>query len=319
MGATRKWFALLAALTWLSGCSMREPGAATVPPRVADRASASTAADVPVCSIVLGGSLCTSVPRFAGSQVVDGVGDEFCEVPATVLSTRSGVPFPQTAQPTVDDALTVRVAWDDSGLHAHFHVDDPVLVRDFRLDSSWAGPDYVELDIGGTFPLTGFYDGETNDAGFMNVYFNPESTLTPIKGFTGPVPAQATAGFAFLQGTNYGIERAPLPDIARWAYRTVAGGYEFELYLPWALLGRQTAPAPGTTIALDLGLGTNDDPAYWSWWPTTDQVVPAGLAGQVFLAIQPLPAGATTSCRPLTTDRANPWCDDRTWCQPTLE
>jgi hypothetical protein len=280
--------------------------------------TSSSAALAAACPIKTGGSLCASVPKYTGTQVVDGVDDDFCDVTATVFELRKGATFFGQAPPTVLDVMTARVAWDAAGIHAHFHVDDPVLVRDSRSDS-WAGPDYIELDIGGTFPLVGFYDGEQRDRGLMNIFMNPESALTPIKGFTGAVPAQATMGFVFPQGGNYGLERTPLTDLAKWAYRTVAGGYEFELFLPWALLGRATPPASGTTIALDLGFGTNNDPNYWSFWPSAPQLGTPGTSGQTFLAIRPLPSGTTTSCAPLQPTNALPWCDDRTWCQPTLE
>ena len=314
---TAAWVLLLGA--GAAGCSVNEHalGEASLPSR--NQTTGAAALSAAPCPIRTGGSLCTSVPRYTGVQAVDGVGDDFCDVTATVFALRNGVaPFGQQA-PAVPDVLTARLAWDSAGIHAHFHAEDPVLVRDFRLSSSWAGPDYIELDIGGTFPLTGFYDGEQRDRGFLNVFMNPESTLTPIKGFTGAVPAQATMGFVFPQGSSYGLERIPLTDIAKWAYRTVAGGYEFELLLPWALLGRSAAPAPGTVISLDLGFGTNNDPDYWKFWPASPQVTTPGTAGQSFLAIRPLPSGTSTSCAPHQPGNAFPWCDDRTWCQPTLE
>jgi len=320
---TFAWIGVVVAAT--AGCSVHEhalddgstPSCNQTPGASALSATPRQAA----CPIKTGGSLCDSVPRYTGTQVVDGVDDDFCDVTATVFELRKGaIPFRQQP-PIVLDVLTARVAWDGTGIHAHFHADDPVLVRDFRLSSSWAGPDRIELDIGGTFPLTGFYDAkEQRDRGFLNVFMNPESTLTPIKGFTGPVPAQVQMGYASPQGSgNYNLERAPLTDIAKWAYRTVAGGYEFELFLPWVLLGRSAAPAPGTIIAVDLGLGTENDPDYWTFWPSSPQIGKAGTAGQSFLAIKPLPPGVGTSCAPLQPADALPWCDNRTWCQPTLE
>src|SRR5262249_20353206 len=132
----------------------------------------------------------------------------------------------------------------------------------------------------------------------------------------GPIPAQAFIGFLAQQDMSYRSERAPLPDNAKWAYRTVSEGYEFELFLPWNLLGRSSAPTSGTAIALNLGLGTSNDPNYWAWWPTLNVSGGSGmLRGQAFLAINS--PGGTTSCRP--NNDANPWCDDRTWCRPSLE
>lgn len=326
-GANALTFAAILVVASL-GCSVHEhPLAAagvdascTPAPAANAGIGVHTSAQTAGCATVkTGGALCDSVPKFTGPQVVDGVGDEFCDVPATVFELPKGVPFPQTPPPLTRDVLTARVAWDADGIHAHFHADDPVLVRDYRYDGQW-GPDYIELAIGGTYPLTGFYDGMQNDAGFINLFLSPSSALTPIKGFTGAVPPQVTLMLIGDRGDNYNVMPAGVPDIVKWAYRTVAGGYEFELFIPWKLLGRVTAPAAGATVSLDLGFGTNDDPKYWSFWPTTPQTGAPNLSGQSFLAIKPLPANVTrSSCYPQTVDRANPWCDDRTWCQPTLE
>jgi hypothetical protein len=300
----------------VTSCQPTTTGATSQPqavPTSTPGAGVAHATDAASCSVKTGGSLCTSVPKFAGAQVLDAIADEFCDVPATVFELRRGVTFFHQPPPTVPDVMTARIAWDNDGIHAHFHVDDPLLVRDFRYSSA-AGPDYVELDIGGAAPLSGYYDGETYDVGLMNVFLSPESTLTPIKGFTGPVPAQAAMGFYSQQ---HAVERNPLTDTAKWAYRTVSGGYEFELFLRWNLLGRSSPPASGTAIALDLGFGTQNNPNYWAWWPSVEETGSAMYAGQTFLAVNS--PGATTTCVSSTADNANPWCDDRTWCHPTLE
>ena len=320
-------FAAAATMTLFLGCSVHEHtlagagsdascGAAAATANPGARKGAQTAA---CTAIKTGGALCSSVPKFTGPQVLDGVGDEFCDVPATIFELPKGVPFPQTPTPLVRDVLTARVAWDSDGIHAHFHADDPVLVRDYRYDAAW-GPDYVELAIGGSYPLAGFYDGMQSDAGFINLFLSPSSTLTPIKGFTGAVPPQANIMLVGNRGDNYNVMNLTPPDIVKWTYRNVSGGYEFEVFIPWKLLGRTTAPQSGDMISVDLGFGVNDDPNYWSFWPSTPQIVPPNVSGQSFLAIKPLPASVTrSSCYPQTVDRANPWCDDRTWCQPTLE
>ncbi|MFI5299404.1 MAG: hypothetical protein ACHREM_15030 [Polyangiales bacterium] len=39
------------------------------------------------CALPLGGDFCTSIPRFtAAAQVLDGIPDEFCDIPATTLN-----------------------------------------------------------------------------------------------------------------------------------------------------------------------------------------------------------------------------------------
>ena len=78
--------------------------------------------------------------------------------------------------------------------------------------------------------------------------------------------------------------------------RAVSGGYEVELRLPWTELGGQ--PAPGDSMAFDVGIDVSDD-----------ETMPRRV--QSFLYYQA--PTATTTCTSSTT--AEPSCDDRTWCE----
>src|SRR5258708_38992163 len=77
---------------------------------------------------------------------------------------------------------------------------------------------------------------------FMN-YQGRQTTCVP-----SPCTSQPKALLSFLQ---------PLVGPAQWAYQAVPGGYEYELLMPWAVLGRSTPPPPGTVVAADLGLVAN--------------------------------------------------------------
>ena len=262
------------------------------------------------CPIVPTGALCTSIPRYTGTQVVDGNGDDFCGVPATVLALKNGVTLDGNAPPPVPDVLTARVAWDAAGIHAHFHVDDAEILSG----------DEIAFEIGGDFPLAGYFDGVSTDVGLLSIGMGVGTTGT-VHGFTATIPPSVSMGFQGRQITcvpspctstpkalvSYG---QPLVGPAQWAYRTVSGGYEFELLLPWSVLGRSTPPAPGTVVAADLALYATSSRLSTSSW----------------LAIKPLPSGASTPCPSSTrlinqtpTTFADPNCDDRGWCAPSLE
>ena len=55
----------------------------------------------PPCAITIGGDLRTSIPRFGlKPQVVDGIGDEFCDVPATRWVATAGAMMDPTPPPS---------------------------------------------------------------------------------------------------------------------------------------------------------------------------------------------------------------------------
>lgn len=279
--------------------------------------------DATSCPTKPGGVVCNSVPKFTGKQVVDGSGDEFCDVPATILVLKKGVvPSSWGAPGPVPDVLTARIAWDALGIHAHLHVDDPVLV--VGADGSGSGPDYIEFDIGGDAPTYGFYDGVSYDDGFMQLLLQPAG---PNPGFKNLGPSTAPKALMRYMGKDSGTGVArpvvfSLQAPAAWASRVVAGGYEFELYFPWSVLGRASAPAAGAQIAVDLGLSTCNDPKAWAAFGTGSNpynvACEAKYQGNSFLAIKPLPSGKTPACGSPESS-AGPYCDDRMWCAPTLE
>lgn len=258
------------------------------------------------CPIKTGGALCSGVPRFTGTQVVDGSGDDFCDVPATVFPIKDGVQLDGNKPPPILDVLFARVAWDGAGIHAHFHVDDAEVMSG----------DAIEFDIGGQFPLAGFFDGVSTDLGLTAIGLVVGGTSTTL-GFPVTFPAVADMTYQGNQTVCVPMPCTspprglvsfgqPLVAPARWAHRIVPGGYEFELFLPWVVLGRTTAPNVGTAIAADFALTARSE----------------RLTARAYLAINPLPNGSSSACQ---TNRigdktfADPSCDDRGWCAPTLQ
>jgi len=147
-----------------------------------------------------------------------------------------------------------RVAWDAAGIHAHFHVDDAEVMSG----------DAIEFDIGGQFPLAGFFDGVSTDVGLTAIGLVVGGTSTTL-GFPVTFPAVADMTYQGNQTVCVPMPCTspprglvsfgqPLVAPARWAHRMVPGGYEFELFLPWVVLGRTTAPPVGTAIAADFAL-----------------------------------------------------------------
>jgi hypothetical protein len=216
----------------------------------------SDAVDAPPCKPIGGGDLCAEIPKFAAAtQVVDGVGDEFCDVPTTHFDPKKGqLMVPSPAPGWVKTDVRARFAWSASAFHAHVAVvDSNIQVVDdpFTL---YLG-DAVEVYIAGFSTLTGTFDG-IQDAGAMQVVIAPPS---------GAVPARAE----IFQNT---VHVGSLPS-GQWAARRVPGGYEIELRIPWTDLGGAEMRS-GLTIGVDLGLDDKDGPAdrFWSVYeiaPTT--------------------------------------------------
>lgn len=242
------------------------------------------------CAIKTGASLCTSIPKFSGIQVVDGSGSDFCDVPANVFAVKDGV-IPGGAPPKLPNVAKARVAWDGAGIHAHVHVDAPYIRSD----------DAVELDIGGGVAFAGGFNGVTSDAssdlGFVHIEMGVH-TVSTFGDLSSDEPAVAWVTYVKSR-TNYGEYTQPLVDPGKFAYRDVPGGYEVELFLPWVLLNRSVAPSSGTAISIAHGLrAANAQVNTYAWQaiaPTTG----------------PGPCGANAA--------PTPDCDDRTWCNPTLE
>jgi len=222
---------------------------------------------------------CDSIPQFTGTQTVDGNDGDVCSLPSFVLNT--------------DSAQHVRV--DHTGSESRPES------ASVRLGWSSAGLHaFITVTDPAVVPngaLEEIWNGDGIELMFA-------STAQGLTGNTGSDPAThtsiaATPGLAASIQTVGGS--ASSSALASDSYETsvVAPGYTIELLLPWP----GSAPSSGTQIAFDMALNSaDDDPAG----------APDGRDAQAILYLGSV-GGSTCG------DTAEPWCDDRTWCTPTLE
>ena len=228
---------------------------------------------------------CAAMARFtAPTQVVDGVGDEFCNVPAVHYTAANapyreghtgGSPPPTTAPP---EDVTFRAAWSLDAFHLHAHVTDPSIFVSNDDSMFWNG-DEIEVFVAGSLDFTCTYPAGTS-ANAMEVGIVPPSGLTPARAIV------------YLGQGHVAL------DSQYFAARLVSDGYEVELRLPWAGTAKPTMA--GDTMAFYFGLSTQDT---------------VGVGREEYASL-PVPAVAGSTC-PVSPPL--PWCDDRTWCRPTVE
>jgi hypothetical protein len=224
---------------------------------------------------------CTAIPHFEGTQTVDGNDDDVCSLPSFELNTGNAayVRVDHTGSDSRPESASVRLGWSSAGLHAFITVTDPAVVPGGDLDGIWNG-DGIELLFAGS-----------------------ASGLSGNPGSDGArhVSIAATPGLAASIQT---VDANATPSaLASSSYQTSVGGsgYTIELLLPWP----GTAPTSGSTVAFDLALNSADaDPAD----------APDGRDAQAILYLGTVGGGSTCG-----DGGAEPWCDDRTWCTPTLE
>jgi hypothetical protein len=267
-----------------------------------DSSGGETSADVSVdtgpedvdsgpCPITVGNDACTTVPRFPRNvtQVVDGVGDEFCGIPAMEFDV-NGCPtmIPAGELPTLPERVFLRIAWSQRDFHLHVKVVDPNVVVNPADTSLWNG-DAVEIYIAGTSGtgLTGQYNGN-NDGGAIQIVLAP------------PGAGKPTRGQAFF---NYAGRHESTPiDPSSFAGRLTSDGYELELIYTWALIARPRVP--GAKIAFDIAIGAQQN---------------ADAGGrQLQCIISNVFVDGEEACGYRAGTPAQPWCDDRAWCQPEL-
>jgi hypothetical protein len=246
-------------------------------------------ADAGPCPILVGNDACSTVPRFnAARQVVDGVGDEFCDIRAMEFDVNSCPTLLPAEPPDLPERVFLRIAWSQDAFHLHVKVVDPNVVVNPQSGSLWNG-DAVEIYIAGTSGagLTGQYNG-TNDGGAIQIVLGP------------PGSGHGVRGQAFF---NYGGQHTSTqinPD--SYAGRLVADGYELELRLAWVTFAEPRAP--GRRIAFNIAVGAQ-------------QNSDAG-GRELQCIISNVFVDGEEACGYAEGVPAQPWCDDRTWCQPEL-
>jgi hypothetical protein len=224
------------------------------------------------------------IPRFNGTQMVDGNADDFCDVPITTLSLASAALSIGNTAGTPHRA-DIRVAWSETALHVHAAVTDPnVLVQ--APNDSWSG-DSLDVYIAASGNVTGSLS--LDDA--WQVILAPPSTDGSIAASAMRYPA--------IEAISSGFANTLTDD-----------GYAVELLLPWpggAVL------ASGAAVMLNFALNVREQACDGTDLNSCRQYYGAFFAGA---------AGSPSDCDNYTLlsgRSAEPWCDDRTWCPTTLE
>jgi hypothetical protein len=252
-------------------------------------ACAPTNDDSGVACVSSGGNPCTQIPSFDGTQVVDGQGNEFCDIaPMRLDADNAGRVISYNAEPP--EVLTARVAASATGLHVYIEVVDSSVQGVDTVDSTQSigkayQGDSVELMFSASNNVTGLTG---TDASTLHV-------IIPAKG-----PAVSTKA-ANSNGASQGTATA-LPA-AQYAQRLTGTGYAIEARLPWP--GRN-APAIGTNIRFDLALNSAD-----ATFGNVDDM----RDGQLIYHLENV---SNSTCQG-SSDGTVPFCDDRTWCTTTIE
>jgi hypothetical protein len=235
-----------------------------------------------------GGDPCTAIPALSGTQVVDCMPTEFCNVPVLSFDADGGPGLPAVP-------VSVQVAWSDAGLHVFATVTKWPVIPQTDVDSLYAG-DAVEIFVAASSADLQGKQGDdsvhliaappaTNVAGGAAVFFQTN---------------QGKGVYTVTQGTFMGCLN---PD----------AGYSMELQIPWQLPWLADADAPqGPPVA---GQKMGFDFSVDVWPPSLEAQV------QSWEFIGPPPTtGATSECiLQQIPGGVWPFCDDRCWCTPTAE
>lgn len=230
---------------------------------------------------------CDVLRFFPGIPVLDGAGDEFCDVdagmaalpPRTFSLADADRTIPTTVPAGLKQRVEVRAGLSSLGLHVFVHVDDPSVVVDL---GDYTQGDAIEIFFRGNkaLPLNG--DLETDEAQVI-VIIPPTATTT----------ARAAK---WLRG-----KKSASVDGSQFAARRVTGGWEAELHYPWTEILNEATP--GQVMGFDLALDVKDDPT------APKRAVRAIMHEETI-------SGGSPPCETFGFGFAtpDPLCDDRLWC-----
>ena len=228
----------------------------------------------------------SGIPKFGGTQTLDGNGSEMCSLPYFLLNAQNAAKVLNYNNVPVSqfESATVRIAWDSAGFHAFVEVQDSSVQTVNMADASQAIAksylgDSIELYLSSNNNVTGLTSRDSN-------------TLHLIIPANGPAVSVKDTGSA---GTP-----TALPT-SQYAQATTSTGYAIEVLVPWP----GGTPSSGSAIRFDMNINSADNS-----FSSVDQM----RDGQLVYTIGAV-SGATT-CQ--TADGTVPWCDDRTWCQANV-
>lgn len=233
------------------------------------------------------GDPCVEIPKFDGTQTVDGLGDDFCGVPSAILDGTHNQGF-KDFHTRATEVATFQVAWSSDGLHVFVDVQDKSVQTVQMADSTQAltktyQGDSIELLFSSSNAVTGLTGTDTNT---LHVQI-------PASGAAVSVKTSNVSGAS--QGTSMAL------PAAQYAQKITPTGYAIEALLPWP----GAKPNTGTTIRFDLTLNGAD---------TNFSNVDDMRDGSLFYHLGTV---ANSTCQ--SNDGTVPYCDDRTWCATPLK
>lgn len=235
--------------------------------------------DGPMSQCATGGSPCSALAHFTGTQVLDGKDDEFCAIPSFELTFPSAAKVNEYngAGGPYRERAVARVGWDATGIHAFIRVYDSTFTPAQAADSLWNG-DGVELMFSSSKDVTGL---TSSDANTLHVMISPPNAAS-VKDYSS-------------SGTP-----TPLPA-ANFVTGSDTTGYWVELNLPWP----GPAPTASAQIKFDMQLNAADGVSKNG----DGQIRDAQAVYYQAAAPASSPCGSTVY----------PFCDDRVWCTTTLQ
>lgn len=229
--------------------------------------------DAPACTNTQF-QLCSTVPAAPPgfAQVVDGLDNEFCQVPAHIFHPLQGsfqtcgtdADFVDTADATV----TTRMVWSSSGIHLFIHAQkDPSIP--------------IVTDP------TQLYKGDAVEFLFANRAAPTGNLATDQAVQLIIAPPLPDGGSGYLSSIE--------PFTSPWVAVRANGGYDVELEVPWSMLG---GPTPTSQLGVVLNLGI-------------DIAGPNGERYQSFVHYT-LPDGGAVFCKdtskPTPSENTLTWC-----------
>jgi hypothetical protein len=229
----------------------------------------------------------SALPKFVGSQTVDGNGSELCSLPYFVLNAQNAAKVINSNNvPTSQfETATARVGWDATGVHAYIDVQDTSVQTANMVDPAQATGKAYQGDS-----IELFFSSDPNLTGMTSKDNNSIHLIIPANG---PAVSVKDSG-------NSGTQTA-LPT-TQYAQATTTTGYAIEVSIPWP----GTAPSAGGAIRFDLAINSADK---------TFTGIDKMRDGQLIFYVGSV-SGSTT-CQ--GSDGTVPWCDDRTWCQTSVQ
>jgi len=229
----------------------------------------------------------SGIPKFTGTQVVDGSSSEWCGLPYFVLNAQNAAKVLNfNSVPTSQfETATARVAWDAAGFRAYVEVQDTSVQTMKMADATQATSKAYMGDS-----IEFFFSSNPNVTGLTSSDSNTVHIIIPASGTAVSVKDTGSSGTP-----------TALPA-TQFAQATTSTGYAVEVLIPWP----GSAPSSGSAIRFDMALNSAD---------TSFASVDKMRDGQLIYYIGTLSGSST--CQ--TSDGTVPWCDDRTWCQANAQ